>query len=86
MKAYDHLADQQLSLLMTETPWEWRRGADYLLPITRKNRSKVADALASRPFLKIHRLVDFDHPAFTKGKLATEGRAAFRLMARIAAP
>jgi len=86
LKAYDQLADQQLSLLMTETPWEWRRGDDYLLPITRQNRAQVAAALKARPFLKIHRLIDFDDPAFTEGKLAAEGRAAFRLMARIAAP
>jgi hypothetical protein len=86
LRVYDQLADQELHLLMTETPWEWRRGDDYVLPITRKNRAQVIAAVAARPFLKIHRIVDFDHPAFAEGRLAAEGVATFRLMARIASP
>ncbi|MEW6324133.1 MAG: hypothetical protein AB1515_01975 [Nitrospirota bacterium] len=83
---YDDLADHDLHLLMTQTPWEWRRGADYLLPLLRGNRERVAAALADRPFLKIHRILDFEHPALKDGTFAAEGRTVFRLMARIAEP
>ena len=85
LRIYDELADRDLHLLMTETPWEWRRGDDYLLPITRRKRAQVEAALKERPFVKIHRVIDFDHPAFAEGKIVTEGREVFRLMARIAA-
>jgi hypothetical protein len=83
MTAYDQLADRELSLLKTDTPWEWRRGEDYLLPLRRANRDVVEAALARRPFVKVHRVVPFDHPAIIAGRLVDEGVDTFRLMARI---
>jgi hypothetical protein len=83
LTAYDQLADRELSLLLTDTPWEWRRGEDYLLPLQRANHDVVKAALAKRPFLKLHRIVSFDHPAIVDGRLAEEGVETFRLMARI---
>jgi len=83
LAAYDQLADRELALLMTATPWEWRRGDDYLLPVRRANRDVVAAALAGRPFVKVHRVVPFDHPAIVEGRLAEEGLDTFRLVAPI---
>lgn len=83
LAAYDQLADRELALLMTETPWEWRQGDVYLLPLRRQNRDVVEAALADRPFLKLHRVVPFDHPAIIDGRLAEEGVATFRLFAPI---
>jgi len=85
LAAYDHLADRELALLMTDTPWEWRRDESYLLPLRRDNRAVVEGALARPPFLKLHRCLPFDHPAIIEGRLAEEGVATFRLMARVAA-
>lgn len=86
LAAYDQLADRELSLLMTDTPWEWRRDDTYLLPLRLDNRAVVEGALAGRPFLKLHRHVSFDHRAIIDGLLADEGLATFRLMSIILAP
>ncbi|HUJ79210.1 MAG TPA: hypothetical protein VLY45_02715 [Nitrospiria bacterium] len=86
LAAYDHLADRELAVLMTETPWEWRRDEHYLLPLRRDNRAVVEGALVRRPFLKLHRCLPFDHPAIIEGRLADEGLATFKLMAIILAP
>lgn len=86
LAAYDQLADRELSLLMTDTPWEWRRDDTYLLPMLRRNRELVEAALARRSFLKLHRCLSLDHPAIVEGRLAEEGLATFRLMSIILAP
>jgi hypothetical protein len=86
LAAYEQLADRELALLMTDTPWEWRRGDDYLLPLSRNNRQAVETALAQRPFVKLHRCLSFDHPAIIDGRLAEEGLATFRLLANIVKP
>jgi len=83
LAAYDQLADRELSLLMTDTPWEWRQGDAYLLPLHRNNRQAVEAALATRPFLKVHRCLPFDHPSIMDGRLAKEGVVTFRLFAPI---
>ncbi|MBI3621101.1 MAG: hypothetical protein HY208_02800 [Nitrospirae bacterium] len=83
MAAYDQLADRELALLMTDTPWEWRQGDDYLLPLHLNNRQAVEAALAQRPFIKLHRCLSFDHPAIIDGRLAEEGLATFRLLSPI---
>ena len=83
LAAYDQLADRGLSLLMTDTPWEWRQGDAYLLPLLRRNRDVVEAALAGRPFLKLHRCLPFDHPSIIDGRLAEEGVNTFRLLAPI---
>jgi hypothetical protein len=84
--AYDQLADRELSLLVTDTPWEWRRDDTYLLPLRRDNRAVVEGALAGRPFLKLHRCLSLDHPAIGEGRLPDEGLATFRLLSIILAP
>lgn len=83
MAAYDRLADRELALLMTDTPWEWRRDEVYLLPLQRRNRDVVERAVMARPFVKLHRVVPFDHPAIIDGRLAEEGVSTFRLLAPI---
>ena len=80
LEAYDRIAAGGFSLLMTETPWEWRKEPQFLLEIRRDNRQKVASALASRSFLKIHRYIDLNHPDFLEGRIVQAGRETFRLM------
>jgi hypothetical protein len=83
LSAYDQLADQGLYVLMTETPWEWRKDPLYLLEIRKDNKENVAAALASRPFLKIHRFIEFDGVELEKGRIVERGRQTFRLMRAI---
>ncbi len=85
LKSYDQLADQGLHILMAPTLWEWEKRPELLLEIRKDNREAVEAALATRPFLKIHRLIDFENPAFEKGEIAGEGVRTFRFMKIIAA-
>lgn len=85
LDAYDQLADQDLYILMSPTLWEWEKRPELLLEIRKDNREAVEVALTTRPFLKIHRFIDFSDPAFEKGALVEEGRKAFRLMSTIVA-
>jgi len=80
LSAYDQLADRELALLMTGTPWEWRRSDSYLLPLRRDNRIVVEGAMAQRSFLKLHRHLAFDHPSIIEGRLAEEGVNTFHLL------
>ncbi len=80
LNAYDRLGGQGLYILMTETPWEWRDAPEYVLEIRKDNREAVAAALATRPFLKVHRFIPFDAPVLADGGLVREARATFRLM------
>ena len=82
---YERLSDQGLCLLMTDTPWEWRKGNDFVLEIRKDNRKKVADSLETRPFLKIHRYMDFGAPGKVKGNIVREAVDIFRLMQVIVA-
>ncbi len=86
MTHYDRLAGRGVFLLMTPTPWEWRKSPEYLLELRPDNREAVAAAVAERPFLKLHRFVAFDDPAVADGTIVKNGRDTFRLMALIAAP
>ena len=85
IEGYDRLADQGLFLLMTETPWEWRKAPDLLLEMRKGNRNEVIAAIKNRSFLKIHRYLDFDSPGFVNGTIVQEGREIFRLMRMIVA-
>jgi hypothetical protein len=85
LNAYDRLVDRGLYLLMTETLWEWRKDPLYLLEIRMDNKEAVTSALASRPFLKIHRFIDLNDSRFEKGEMTKEGREAFRIMKAVVA-
>lgn len=78
LKRYDRLADQNFYLLMAPTLWAWEKRPELLLEIRKDNREAVEAALATRPFLKIHRFVEFDDPIFQNGGLPQTGRETFR--------
>lgn len=86
MARYEQLAEGELHLLMTETPWEWRRGGEFALPLTKKNRQRVERALRERPFLKLHRYWPLDDPAMVREGLVGASRRTFAVMALAAAP
>jgi hypothetical protein len=65
---------------MAPTLWEWDKRPELLLEIRKDNREGVEAALATRPFLKIHRFIGFDEPIFEKGDLVRTGKKIFQLM------
>lgn len=85
LKSYDRLANQGLHILMAPILWEWEKRPELLMEIRKDNRETVEAALATRPFLKIQRFIDFGSPAFEKGAIVEEGVRAFRLMKIITA-
>jgi hypothetical protein len=83
MDHYGALANRGLYLLMTPTPWEWRRAPEAVIELTTANEAAVAEALGQRSFLKLHRFVNFDDPAVANGTLVDAALATFRLLAPI---
>lgn len=78
--AYDRLSGQGLFLLLTDTPWEWRREEEFVLELRRDNHEEVAKVLETRSFLKIHRYMDFGDSGFVKGDFTKKAVDIFRLM------
>lgn len=80
LRSYDGLADRGLFILMSDNPWEWRKGSEYLLEIRSENYEEISALLKTRSFLKVHRYIEFDSPAVMEGKLIEETLASFHLM------
>lgn len=59
-EAYAAVADQELSLSLAQTPWEWRVGGPSVLPIRTDTRDVVMSAARSRTVLKLQRAVSLD--------------------------
>jgi hypothetical protein len=77
---YGQLAGRDLHLGLSPTPWEWKQGQGYTLPLTRDRKSEVAAVLSNRPFFKLARFVPMDDPLILRGRLAQAGQEAFRAM------
>ena len=58
--SFDAVADRELALSLSETPWEWRATGPTVLPIRTETGDSVMSALRSRTFLKIQRAVSLD--------------------------
>lgn len=83
IKAYDRFADRGLFLLLTKTPWEWRKDPEHALEFRRDNREEAIAAIKSRSFLKIHRYLEFNSSVFADGTILQESREIFRFMRTI---
>lgn len=83
---YSEVADRRLCLCLGPSPWEWKRGEGYTLPLTRDRRPEVSAVLAERPFFKLARFVPPDDPAVKEGRVAEVGRETFRALLPIIRP
>lgn len=82
---YRDVADRDVHLCLSPTPWEWKLGEGYTLPLTRDRKSEVAAVLSNRPFFKLARFVPLDDPAVGNGRLADTARAALAAMLPVVA-
>lgn len=82
---YGQVADRDLFLCLSPTPWEWKQGQGYTLPMTRDRKSEVAAVLSNRPFFKLARFVPMDDPIVREGRLVQTGREAFRTLLAVIA-
>lgn len=81
--SYSDLADRGLSISLAPTPWEWRDHPELILEIRSGNEEAVLETVSARPWLKVQRVIDFDHPLFEEGRMVDAGRETFRLMKTI---
>ena len=86
MNRYGDVADQGLSLCLGSTPWEWKRGEGYTLPITHDRKAQVAAVLAERSFMKIIRCVPLTDPRIHAGQLPELTCETFRAVLPVITP
>lgn len=75
---YGQVAGHDLFLCLSPTPWEWKQGQGYTLPLARDRKPEVAAVLSDRPFFKLARFVPLDDPIIRQGRLVQAAREAFR--------
>ena len=75
---YHEVAGRDLHLSLSHSPWEWKQGEGYTVPVTHDRKSEVAAVLAGRRFFKLSRFVRHDDPLVIGGRLIEVGRDTFR--------
>ena len=75
---YHEVAGRDLHLSLSHSPWEWKQGEGYTVPVTHDRKSEVAAVLAGRRFFKLSRFVRHDDPLVIGGRLIEVGRETFR--------
>lgn len=78
LNRFQTVAGRQLSLCLSPSLWEWKRGEGYTLPMTPERRSEVAAVLSSRSSFKVARFLPYDDPAVRAGRVVEVGREALR--------
>ncbi len=77
---YGQIAGRDLHLCLSPTPWEWKQGQGYTMPLARDRKSEVAAVLSNRPFFKLARFIPMNDPIIRRGRLAQAGRQALAAM------
>jgi hypothetical protein len=77
---YREVAGREIALCLGPTPWEWRQGAGYTLPLTVDRKPEVGAVLSGRRFFKLARFLRCDDPAVAAGEVPEVARQAFRAM------
>lgn len=80
MNRYHQVAGNNLHLSLSASPWEWKMGEGYTLPLTHDRKSEVAAVLSGRRFFKIARYVRHDEPVVAEGRVVQVGLDAVRSM------
>ena len=75
---YHQVAGKDLHLSLSPSPWEWKQGEGYTLPVTHDRKSHVAAVLSGRRFFKLCRFVRHDDPVVTGGRLIETSRETFQ--------
>ena len=75
---YHEVAGRDLHLSLSHSPWEWKQGEGYTVPVTHDRKSEVSAVLAGRRFFKLSRFVRHDDPLVIGGRLIEVGRDTFR--------
>lgn len=68
INCFPSVADSEIHLCLSHSPWEWKQGPGYTLELTRERSPEVAAVLANRPFFKLARFVPFSDPTVLNGE------------------
>jgi hypothetical protein len=74
--SYAAVADRELALSLSATPWEWHAAGPGVLPIRTDSRDAVINAMRTRTHLKLQRAVSLDRLG-EPGAIVREGVKAF---------
>jgi hypothetical protein len=83
---YHQVAGKDIHLSLSASPWEWKRGEGYTLPVTHDRKSEVAAVLGGRRFFKLCRFVRHDDAVVTGGRLVQTGRETFQSILPVITP
>ncbi len=83
---YHQMAGKDIHLSLSPSPWEWKRGEGYTLPVTHDRKSEVAAVLDGRRFFKLCRFVRHDDAVVTGGRLIETGRETFQSILPVITP
>lgn len=83
---YHEVAGKEVQLSLAPTPWEWKSGEGYTLPLTHDRKSEVAAVLSGRRFFKLGRYVPLDDPAVREGLVPALARETWRTLLPVLTP
>ncbi|MER3423352.1 MAG: hypothetical protein C4293_09125 [Nitrospiraceae bacterium] len=83
---YHRVAGRQLALSLAPSPWEWKHGEGYTIPLSHDRKSEVSAVLSGRSFFKLARFVPHHDPLIKEGRLVEAGREALRAMLPVITP
>ncbi len=75
---FHSIAGRQLSLCLSPSLWEWKRGDGYTLPVTHDRKPEVAAVLGGRRSFKVARFAPLHDEAVREGRIVEVGCEAFR--------
>jgi hypothetical protein len=80
------IAGRDLTLSLAPTPWEWKCGEGYTLPITHDRKAQIAAVLGERSSVKVARFIPMHDPRLAQGLLHRLGRETFQTVSPIITP
>ncbi|HJU03514.1 MAG TPA: hypothetical protein VJ692_00075, partial [Nitrospiraceae bacterium] len=83
---YHLVAGRSLDLSLSPTPWEWKHGEGYTMPLTHDRKSQVSAVLSGRRFFKLARFVPYEDRSISEGRLVDIGRDTLRSMLPVLSP
>lgn len=83
---FSQIADQELSLSLGSSLWEWKTGTGFTLDITHNHRSEIAAVLDRRTFFKISRFFSIHDLNADSTQIINAGVTSFQRILPIITP
>ena len=83
---FSKIADQGLTLSLSPSLWEWKKGSGLTMDITSSQRSEIAAVLDHRTAFKLTRFINFQDSIVTTNRIVQEGVKTFKTVLPIITP